>query len=132
MLSMSDGTHLVRVDKWLWFARFYKTRAQAAEAVRGGKVHVNGVRIKPSRTLQVGDLLEITRGIERYEVAVTGLGGRRGPASEAQQLYRETEHGQQRRVETLAVHAAAKAGQTQLDRKPTKRERRQMDRVRGR
>ena len=81
----------VRVDKWLWAARFFKTRALASEAVDGGKVHVNGARVKAARPLKVGDRLEIRRGDERFEVVVAALAQQRGPASVAQELYRETD-----------------------------------------
>ncbi len=81
----------LRVDKWLWFARFYKSRSQATAAVAGGLVHVNGDRVKPSRELQVHDRLTITRDELRIEVIVTGLPVRRGPAPEARKHYEETE-----------------------------------------
>jgi ribosome-associated heat shock protein Hsp15 len=87
-----DETELsLRVDKWLWFARFYKSRSQATAAVAGGLVHVNGERVKPSYAVQVGDRLTITRSELRFEVTVTGLPVRRGPAPEAREHYAETE-----------------------------------------
>ena len=79
-----------RIDRWLWAARLAKTRAQAAETVRGGRVHVNGVAVKPSRELAVGDRLELSLGQQRWTVLVTGLADRRGPAKVAQTLYEET------------------------------------------
>ncbi|HEY6643389.1 RNA-binding S4 domain-containing protein [Povalibacter sp.] len=84
----SDG---LRIDKWLWCARFFKSRSQATDAVAGGLVHVNGERIKPSRLVQVGDRLQITRDEERFEVVVQGIPVRRGPAPEAHSHYAETE-----------------------------------------
>ena len=81
----------VRLDKWLWAARFYKTRALASEAVAGGKVHLAGQRIKPSRSVKIGDCFEVRRGYECYEIIVTELSERRGSACAAQALYRETE-----------------------------------------
>jgi ribosome-associated heat shock protein Hsp15 len=87
-----DETELsLRIDKWLWFARFYKSRSQATTAVAGGLVHVNGERIKPSYAVHSGDRLTITRDELRFEVIVTGLPVRRGPAPEARTHYTETE-----------------------------------------
>ena len=87
-----------RLDKWLWAARFYKTRALAAEAVGGGKVHLNGARTKPAKALRVGDELTITQSPYEHVVIVKGLSARRGPAREAALLYEETEESQRRRA----------------------------------
>ena len=81
----------VRIDKWLWAARFFKTRSMAAQAVSGGKVHVNGARIKPARVVQPGDELRIRRGELEFIVIVQGVSYKRRPAKEAQLLYEETE-----------------------------------------
>ncbi|WP_374349787.1 RNA-binding S4 domain-containing protein [Chitinimonas sp.] len=81
----------VRLDKWLWAARFFKTRSLAAEAIGAGHVHVNGDRAKPSRHPAVGDLLRIRTSAEEFEITVLALSAMRGPASVAQQLYGETE-----------------------------------------
>jgi ribosome-associated heat shock protein Hsp15 len=81
----------VRIDKWLWAARFFKTRSMAAQAVSGGKVHVNGARIKPARVVQPGDELRIRRGELEFIVIVQGVSAKRRPAKEAQLLYEETE-----------------------------------------
>ena len=80
----------VRADKWLWAARFFKTRGLAVEAISGGRVHVNGQRIKPAKDIAVGDELEISIGQSRYVVVVRGTADRRGPATEARKLYEET------------------------------------------
>jgi ribosome-associated heat shock protein Hsp15 len=80
----------LRIDKWLWFARFFKSRSQATDAVAGGLVHVNGERVKPSRCVHLDDLVHITREDVRFDVVVIGLPVRRGPASEARTCYRET------------------------------------------
>lgn len=80
----------MRLDKWLWCARFFKTRALATAAVAGGKVHVDGVRAKPSHAVRMGECLEITRDSERFEIMVRGISGRRGPAADARHLYAET------------------------------------------
>ena len=81
----------VRTDKWLWAARFFKTRSMAAQAVSGGKVHVNGARVKPARTVVPGEEMRIRRGEEEFVVIVQGVSGKRRPAKEAQLLYEETE-----------------------------------------
>ena len=90
-----------RLDKWLWAARFFKTRALAAEAVTGGKVHVNGARTKPAKPLRIGDELTITQPPYEYVVVVRGLSAQRRPAPEAALLYEETEESRQK-------HAALK------------------------
>lgn len=121
----------LRLDKWLWAARFYKTRGLAAEAVAGGKVHVNGQRVKPSRAVQVGDELEIQRGEERFTVIVRALNAQRRPAPEARMLYEETPQSEarraaereRRRLQQLSVpHAAGR---------PDKRDRRRIRRLLG-
>jgi ribosome-associated heat shock protein Hsp15 len=81
----------LRIDKWLWCARFFKSRSQATAAVAGGLVHVNGERVKPSRAVRVDDRVEITRDEQRFEVVIRGLPVRRGPAPEARTHYVETE-----------------------------------------
>lgn len=91
----------IRLDKWLWAARFFKTRSLAAEAVEGGKVHLNGNRTKPSRAVRPGDELKIRRGPYEWVAIVRGASLHRGPASEAQLLYEETEESKRNR-EALA------------------------------
>lgn len=81
----------MRADVWLWAARFFKTRSLSRQAIEGGRVDVNGLGCKPAKTLHVGDRLKISRGEERLEVELLALSGKRGPASVAQTLYRETE-----------------------------------------
>lgn len=121
----------LRVDKWLWVARLVKTRALAAEAVKGGRVRVNGVAAKPSKEVGPGDRLELRTGPVRMDVLVRGTAPRRGPAAEASQLYEETpesreareRHAEERR---LARRDGAEGG------RPTKRERRLLDKARAR
>ena len=119
----------VRVDKWLWAARFFKTRALASAAIQGGKVHVNGARAKPARTLQPGDALEIHKGTERFAVVVEGLAERRGSASVAQTLYRETEDSQQAREAQREQQRLLAAGLSQPAQRPDKKQRRQLRRL---
>jgi ribosome-associated heat shock protein Hsp15 len=116
----------VRLDKWLWAARFYKTRSLATDAVLGGHVHVGEARVKPSREVRVGETLEITQGPRRRTVVVTGLSDKRGPASVAQTLYEETAEsiarGEQRRLERQA--------EPQPVGRPSKVDRRRLDALR--
>lgn len=87
---MGAGAEDIRLDKWLWAARLYKTRSLATVAVNGGRVHVNGARVKPARDVRLGDLISLTRGQEPMELTVCGLSDKRGKAVDAQALYEET------------------------------------------
>lgn len=119
----------VRLDKWLWAARFFKTRTLAQAAIDGGKVHLNGARSKPGHALQEGARLEIRVGTERYEVEVLALSDKRGPASAARALYRETEASQiRRREDALARKAAALATPTR-EGKPDRYQRRRIQKL---
>jgi ribosome-associated heat shock protein Hsp15 len=120
----------MRLDKWLWVARLMKTRSDAAEAVTGGKVHVNGQATKPSREVRPGDELEITRGPVRQTVVVRGLAPRRGPAAEAALLYEETEESLAARDEHREQRRLAAQAQPDFGGRPTKRDRRRFDRAR--
>jgi ribosome-associated heat shock protein Hsp15 len=91
MVEESSKAPSLRIDKWLWCARFFKSRSQATDAVNGGLVHVNGERVKASRAIHAEDKLIVTRDEDRVEIIVQGIPSRRGPASEAQKLYLETE-----------------------------------------
>jgi len=117
----------VRIDKWLWAARFFKTRSMAAQAVSGGKVHVNGVRIKPARMVQTGDELRIRRGEVEFTVVVQGVMDKRRPAKEAQLLYTETEASLQQREERREQKRLEAAGRMYGPMKrPDKRARRKI------
>jgi ribosome-associated heat shock protein Hsp15 len=114
----------VRLDLWLWAARFFRTRSLAKQAVETGKVEVDGQRAKASRSLRIGDALKVTRGDEAFEIEVRGLSDQRGPASVAQTLYAESDASKARRAETLATLRAARAGYQPPEGKPDKRARR--------
>lgn len=114
----------VRIDLWLWAARFYRTRSLARQAVETGKVEVGGSRPKPSRVLRVGDALCIERAGESFEVAVLALSDVRGPASVAQALYAESDASKASRAELRAQRAAERNGYQPPEGKPDKRARR--------
>ena len=120
----------VRIDKWLWAARFFKTRGAATEAVLGGHVQVNGARVKPARDVVVGDRLEITKAQERWTVVVAGLADRRGPASVAQALYEETPESAAERQKRRDERRLARPLGADLSERPTKRDRRRLDALR--
>lgn len=124
---MSDSdTSRVRIDKWLWAARFYKTRGLSAEAVDGGKVQVNGERVKPAKTLKAGDALVIRNGPYVWEITVLETSDRRGPASEAAKLYQETEESRRMREERSAMIKAEHQSNPYAGGRPTKKQRRQI------
>lgn len=126
-MSTDDQTEKFRIDKWLCAARFFKTRALAADAVECGKVHINEVRVKPAKTVAAGDRLTINIGQKQYEVEVLALANRRGPASEAQKLYRETDASRERR-EAIAAQLKAQPQPFFFRGRPTKRDRREIER----
>jgi ribosome-associated heat shock protein Hsp15 len=121
----------LRIDRWLWAARFFKTRGLAAEAVAGGRVHVGGRRVKPSREVRPGDELDISIGDARISVTVRGTAERRGPASAAALLYEESAESAQRRARQ-AIERRLAAATPAIGPRPTKRDRRRLDRNRGR
>ena len=116
----------VRVDKWLWAARFFKTRSLASRAVSGGHVQLNGSRIKPSRAVDVGDRLQIRRGEEEFVVDVLGLSGKRGPARTARTLYEETEDSIARREAAREQRRLVRAPAARPEGRPDKRDRRKI------
>ena len=132
MGDRDEGPEKVRLDKWLWAARFFKTRALAAEAVAGGKVEVNGDRPKRARPLQVGDELRIRFGPYEHIVTVRALSDRRGPATQAAGLYQETEASRSaREARALQLKSLHSLFGPEKGR-PTKKDRREIERLKGR
>ena len=128
----SDDEKRIRLDKWLWSARFFKTRSLAADAVETGKVEVNGERAKRAKQLQVGDLLRIRLGPYNHLVTVRALSERRGPASVAATLYEESAEGRRAR-EAMQVQVKAAQSVPGYERgRPTKRDRREIEKMRRR
>ncbi len=130
MKQHSDAGGKLRLDKWLWAARFFKTRSLAKAAIEGGKVHLDGSRVKVSREISAGDRLQIRQGWDERTVIVTALSDQRRGAPEAQALYEETAESREKRE---AEAAARKAAGGMLDRppgRPSKKQRRQIHRFR--
>jgi ribosome-associated heat shock protein Hsp15 len=123
---MAVNESKVRLDKWLWAARFFKTRAVASEAVSGGKVHLDGRRVKPSRSVKIDDRYEITRGQDRLEIIVLQLAERRGSATIAQSLYRETPASTERREHEAEQRKLAAMQRPRSEARPNKKERRKI------
>jgi ribosome-associated heat shock protein Hsp15 len=121
-------TEPIRIDKWLWAARFYKTRALATEAIGGGKITLNGSKPKPGRHIAVGDRLMVRRPPFEYHIVVQALTKQRGSATIAAGLYAETEESRARREELAAQLHAERAGAPRYSHRPNKRERRTLDR----
>ena len=119
-----------RVDKWVWAARFFKTRSAATEAVLGGHVHVNGTRVKPAREVTVGDRVEVRVGERRWTVVVTGIAERRGPASVAATLYEETAESVAERERRSTERRLSRPPGADLGARPTKQDRRRLDALR--
>ena len=119
----------VRVDRWLWAARFFKTRSLAKQAIEGGKVHLEGQRIKPAKEVRVGQKLEITRGETVLDIVVAGLSEKRGPAPVAQTLYEETDASIERRESNQALRRMERAGLRIPETRPSKKQRRDLLRL---
>jgi len=117
---------MVRIDKWLWAARFFKTRSLAAQAVSGGKVQLNGLRVKPARPVKPGDALKIHKSGFEYQVQIMGISERRGPAAVAQTLYQESEQSVRRREALREQHRLAGASAPHPQHRPDKKARRQL------
>ena len=123
---MSDADTRVRIDKWLWAARFYKTRSLAADAVEGGKAQVNGERVKPAKVLKAGDTLEIRNGHFSWQITVLALSDRRGSATEAAKLYSESDQSKKEREEKSALLKIERQSNPFPGGRPTKKQRRQI------
>jgi len=121
----------VRLDKWLWAARFFKTRSVAREAVAGGKVHLNGNRAKPGRSLNIGDELRIQRAEDEYTVTILDLTARRGPATVARTLYAESEESRTQREKLAEERRLNHIQNSSNEGRPDKRQRRRLIRFRN-
>jgi ribosome-associated heat shock protein Hsp15 len=120
-----------RIDKWLWAARFFKTRALASHACELGRIHSNGQQAKPAREVRAGDLLQIKNDSGDYQVEVLAVSEMRGPAAVAQTLYRETDAGRELRLKAAEERKAMLAMEELPVTKPSKRDRREIARFRG-
>ena len=121
----------VRIDKWLWAARFFKTRALASRACDLGRIQSNGVAAKPAREVRVGDMLRIRNEGGEFEVEVVALSEMRGPAAVAQALYRETEASKEARIKLVEERKAMQQYVPLPERRPSKRDRRRIIQFRG-
>jgi len=121
---------LVRIDKWLWAARFYKTRSLATDAVLAGHVQLNGARVKPSKDVRAGDQVELRIGTVTWSVEVTGLSDKRGSATVARTLYAETPEAAKAREEQALQRRLARPLGAELGARPTKQDRRRLDALR--
>ena len=120
----NNEINTIRIDKWLWAARFFKTRSLASEAIKGGKIVINNQKAKPSRNISISDQLKIKKGLFTYEITVKGLSKNRGPASEAIKLYEESEDSvisRQKLAEQLKAESATRPA---TPGRPSKRDRR--------
>ncbi len=122
----------VRIDKWLWAARFFKTRSLASRACDLGRVRANGQLVKPARDLHLGEMLQVKNDSGEFQIEVLGLSDMRGPAPVAQALYRETEESRESRRKLAEARKAIPSFETTRFGKPSKRDRREINRLRGR
>jgi ribosome-associated heat shock protein Hsp15 len=121
----------VRLDKWLWAARYFKTRSVAREEVSGGKVHLNGNRAKPGRTINIGDELQIQRGEEEFVITIVEPSSRRGPATVARTLYEESDESRIRREKLAEERKLERQQHATRERRPDKRQRRNIVRFKN-
>lgn len=119
-------TDSIRIDKWLWTSRFFKTRSMATDAVNGGKVHLNGQRVKAGRMVKAGDVLSIVKDSVLFEVTILGINKSRRPAKDAVLTYEESEQSRLKREQEKAIKKLASATRPVPQRKPGKREREQL------
>ena len=122
----------IRVDKWLWAARFFKTRSIAKTAIEGGKVHLDGQRVKVSREISVGETLVIKQGWDEKEIVVRSLSAQRGPAPAARELYEETAASIEKREREAQARKAAGGAVARSTQKPGKHQRKELERLRKR
>ena len=127
-MTKEDNKEKFRIDKWLCAARFFKTRSLTADAIECGKVQINQVRVKPAKAVAKGDMLTINIGQKQYVVEVMALSNKRGPAAEAQKLYRETDDSRQRR-EAIAAQLREQPRPFFFRGRPTKRDRREIEKL---
>ncbi len=128
---MGEPGERLRIDKWLWAARFFKTRSLAAQAVDGGRVRLNGARVKPAKEVKPGDEVAVHIGELEWILDVRALSGRRGPAAEARKLYDERAESRERRRAAIEARKALPEPAFGLRGRPTKRDRRQLKRMTG-
>ena len=121
----------IRIDKWLWSSRFFKTRALASDAVNGGKIHLNGQRVKAGRKVKIGDILSIQKNFDLYEVTITGINKTRRPAKEACLSYDESTQSRLKREQEQEIKKLASATRPVPKRKPGKHEREQLRRFKN-
>lgn len=126
----SQGQDKVRLDKWLWAARFYKTRSVSRDAIEGGKVHVNGQRAKPSKDARVGDTLVLRQGFDEKTIVIKALSDTRRGAPEARLLYEETQDSINKREEAAANRKALRGSYPVSEHRPDKKQRRDIERFR--
>lgn len=131
MSGAKEAPDRLRLDKWLWAARFFKTRSLAADAIDGGKVRLNGHPVKPAREVKIGDTLDLTIGEAHWTVLVRAINEYRRPAPEARQLYEETGASRLAREQAAEARALAPAPGADLRGRPTKRDRRKIQRFFG-
>jgi ribosome-associated heat shock protein Hsp15 len=132
MTDPEESSERHRLDRWLWFTRFFKTRSLATQTVSLGRVTLNGARVRPAHAVQVGDRIAISQDRETRDVIVRDLPVRRGPAPEAQACYSETEESQARRAVARETRKLAEMSHPRTLGRPDKRDRRQLDRLRRR
>lgn len=121
----------VRIDKWLWAARFFKTRALASKACDLGRIHSNGIQAKPAREIRIGEMLQVRNEGGDFEIEVLALSQMRGPAAVAQMLYRETEASKEARLKAAAERKAMQEFAPLPEHRPSKRDRRRIIQFRG-
>jgi ribosome-associated heat shock protein Hsp15 len=126
MANPDPSSERLRIDRWLWCARFFKSRSQASEAVDGGRVHLNGARVKPSHGVRIGDRLEVTRERESWDIEIRSIPDRRGPAGEAAACYEEMPESSEQRAALRSQRGMAGGAPPRPPTRPDKRARREL------